>query len=123
MPANVRRPRLPAQSQQIRPMQRFAGHKRGSWASTDATPTEIHNEKIVVFFPKVVFNRPWYTTYFGQTAMPAFDLHASSLFIASAMPAFALVISIAAVSLVAVVVRNVSVVRLVRTAPPGTERR
>ena len=54
--------------------------------------------------------------------MPAFDLHASSLFIASAMPAFALVISVVAVSLVSVV-RNVSVVRLVRIAPPGIKRK
>jgi hypothetical protein len=55
--------------------------------------------------------------------MFAFDLHASSLFFASAMPAFALVISVVAISLVSVVVRNVSVVRLVRIAPPGKKRR
>ena len=48
--------------------------------------------------------------------MPAFDVFASSLFIASAMPSLALVISAAALSLV-VVVRVVNVVRPVRAAP------
>jgi hypothetical protein len=75
-----------------------------------------------VFSRKVISNeRSLRLSLFSPLTMSAIDLHSFSQFIASAMPLLALGLSVSLVSVASVV--RVSVVRLVRIAPPGTRRR